>query len=199
MNVMSGSGRPSPKAGEERSLVRRKSLVGFRIACELIWGPAGYRAVCADLPPDVSERTSGMRPLPDWVVLDDLIAWNVAVWNVVAKRDEKLMTAQIRTAIDQGYGRVKRGLLALSTPRTLVPRVASLWQDEYSTGRLTATAVEGQRMQLTLRDHPYVEHPLMRFVISEAFRYIVSLSQVEDVTAVHEARNSKLVVVLRWT
>jgi hypothetical protein len=198
MSGMAGLGRTSSVAGE-RSLVQRKSLVGFRIACELMWGPAGYRAVCADLPPDVSERTSGMRPLPDWVALDDLIAWHVAVWNGLAKRDEGVMTKHIQATVDQSFGRVKRALLAMSTPMTLVPRSAALWQGEYSTGRLVASAIEGRSVQLTLRDHPYVEHHLMRFVISEALRHIVSLTQVRHVAAEHQVRNNKLIVVLRWT
>ncbi len=197
MGAMAGSERPSSRP-RGTSLVQRKSLIAFRVACELMWGPEGYAAVRSSLPPEVTERTAGMRPLPDWVALDDLIAWHMAVWNGPAQRDEKIMTEHIRTTVDQGFGRVRRALLSMSTPKTLAPRTVSLWHEEFSTGRLEASKVEGRSVQLTLSDHPYVEHSLMRSVISEVFRYVVSLTQVENVTVVHAVRDAKLVVILRW-
>jgi hypothetical protein len=195
---MAGSLRPSARP-KEQALVHRKSLIGFRSASEQMFGPAGYAALRDALPPDVSDRTAGMRPLPDWILLDDLIAWHVAVWNGPAKRDEQLMTPHIQATVDQGFGRVKRLLLSMSTPHTLAPRVVLLWRDEYSTGRLEATSIEERSVELRLRDHAYVEIPLMRYVISEVFRYVVSLTQAKNVTAVHTVRDSALVVVLRWT
>jgi hypothetical protein len=163
-----------------------------------MWGATGYQALCEGLPPDVRDRTAGMRPLPDWIPLDDLIAWHITVWNGPAKRDETLMTKHIQLTVDQGFGRVKRILLGMATPQSLAPRVVALWRDEYSTGRLEATTVERQSVQLALRKHPYVEHALMRFVIAEVFRYVLSLTNVDNVTAVHAVRDGSLVVVLRW-
>lgn len=164
-----------------------------------MWGESGYQSLCDDLPADVRERTAGMRPLPDWIALDDLIAWHVAVWNGPAKRDEAIMTRHIHATVDQGFGRVKRLLLSVATPHTLAPRVVALWRDEYSTGRLEASAIEARSVHLTLHDHPYVDLPLMRFVIAEVFRYVLGLTHAKNVTAVHAVRESSLVVVLRWT
>lgn len=178
--------------------MHRKSLIGFRAACEQMWGPVGYEAVRAALPVDVSDRTAGMRPLPDWIPLGDLIAWHEAVWNGPAKRDEQIMTQHIHATVDHGFGRVKRVLLSMSTPHSLAPRVASLWRDEYSTGRLEATSIEEKSVQLTLSDHPYVDVPLMRYVIAEVFRYVVSMTGVSDVTASHAVQGPSLAVVLRW-
>jgi hypothetical protein len=198
MTSMAGSVVPTavPALG---SLVHRKSLIGFRAACEQMWGADGYRRICRDLPADVSERTAGLRPLPEWIALEDLIAWHVAVWNGPAKRDEKIMTEHIHATVDQGFGRVKRFLLGMSTPQSLAPRVVSLWHDEYSTGRLEANFVEPKSVRLTLSDHAYIDTSLMRYVIAEVFRYVVSLTKAENVTAVHAIRDASLVVVLRWT
>ena len=181
-----------------QSLVHRKSLIGFRAACEQMWGPMGYEAVRTALPPDVSERTAGMRPLPDWIPLGDLIAWHEAVWNGPARHDEQIMTQHIHATVDHGFGRVKRVLLSMSTPQSLAPRVASLWRDEYSTGRLQATSIEERSVQLTLSDHPYVDIPLMRYVIAEVFRYVVSMTGAPDVTVSHAVQSPSLVVLLRW-
>jgi hypothetical protein len=39
----------------------------------------------------------------------------------------------------------------------------------------------------------------MQYVISEVYRYVLSLTQVSDVSEVHAVRDDALVVVLRWT
>ena len=164
-----------------------------------MWGATGYQSISELLPPDVRERTASMRPLPNWVPLDDLIAWHLAVWNGPAKRNEAVFTEHVRKTVDQGFGRVKRLLLSMATPQTLAPRVVALWSDEYSTGHLEAGSIERGSITLTLHDHPYVQNPLMRGVISEVFRYVVSLTNVDSVSSVHTVRDGALVVVLRWT
>jgi hypothetical protein len=194
---MPASIRPS-RSPPPVSLVHRKSLVGFRAACQEMWSGARYEDLCDALPPDVRERTAGMRPLPDWILLEDLIAWHQAVWNGPAKRNEKIMTEHIHATVDQGFGRVKRVLLSMSTPHSLAPRVVKLWRDEYSTGRLESSLLETRSIHLTLSDHPYVDSQLMRFVIAEVYRYVLSLTHAKEVTAVHAVRDSTLVVVLRW-
>lgn len=180
-------------------MVHRKSLIGFRAACLQMWGEDGYQRVSSELPNHVRERTAGMRPLPDWILLDDLIAWHQAVWDGPARRNERIMTEHVHATVDQGFGRVKRLLLGVSTPHSLAPRVVALWRDEYSTGKLESSSLEARSIHLTLREHPYVDSQLMRFVIAEVFRYVLSLTQARNVTAVHAVRESALVVVLRWT
>ncbi len=179
-------------------LVERKSLIGFRTACERLWGPAGYKRVCELLPSDVRERTAGMVPLPKWNTVEDLVAWHHAVWDGPAGRDERTMTQHIHATVDQGFGRVKKFLLSVSTPRSLAPRVAALWQEEYSTGRLEAIFSEERVVHLVLTDHPFIDDPLMRFVISEVFRYVLSMTRVHRVSVSYGMRGAALVVVLRW-
>jgi hypothetical protein len=195
---MSHSIAPSAATVVEKPLVDRKSLIGFRTACEALWGAAGLAAVRNALPPDVRERTGGDRPLDKWTTVDDLIAWHKAVWNGPAQRSEKAFTPHIHATVDQGFGRVKRFLLSISTPRSLAPRVAALWRDEYSTGDLKATFPEEGVTQLTLTDHPYVDDPLMRFVIAEVFRHVISKTRVQKVSVAYGVRESSLVVTLRW-
>jgi hypothetical protein len=188
-----------PPATTPVHLVHRKSLLGFRSACEQMWGPAGLDAVRRGLAREVRERTAGMLPLPDWLPVDDLIDWHMAVWDGPAARNESVFMRHVRTTVDQGFGRVKRFLLSVSTPRTLAPRVAALWRDEYTTGTLSVSRIEEQNVELSLSDHPYVEIPLMQSVIAEVYRYVVSLTQVRDVTGVHAVRDGRLVVIVRWT
>jgi hypothetical protein len=181
-----------------KSLVERKSLIGFRAACMQVWGEPGLQAIRRGLPPEVHERTAGPQPLPKWIEVADLVAWHHAVWNGPAGHDEKVMTRHARATVDQGFGRVKRFLLGIATPHTLAPRVAALWQEEYSSGRLTSTRLEERGVQLTLEDHPYVGDPLMRMVMAEVFRYIVSLTRARGVRVTYGLRGAALVVALHW-
>jgi hypothetical protein len=187
-----------PPAAPRTPLVHRKSLLGFRAACEAMWGADGLEEVRRGLHRDVRDRTAGMLPLPEWLPVDDLIAWHLAVWNGPAGRDEAVFTRHVHATVDQGFGRVKRLLLSLSTPPTLAPRVAALWRDEYSTGRLEVSRLDDRIVELSLSDHPYVETPLMQSVIAEVYRYVVSLTQVKGVSGVRALRDGKLVVIIRW-
>lgn len=127
---MRGSGA-SIRPRTSGALVHRKSLIGFRAVCEQMWGKPGVDAICAGLEPEVRERTAGLLPLPDWIPLDDLIAWHMAVWTGPANRDEAVMVRHARLTVDQGFGRVKRIVIAALTPQLLASRVVALWRDEY--------------------------------------------------------------------
>jgi hypothetical protein len=186
--------RPQSKGG----LVRRKSLIGFRAACEAMWGKSGIEQICKELPDEVRERTAGLQPLPEWIPLEDLIAWHVAVWNGPAKLEEATMTRHARLTVDQGFGRVKRVVIAALSPHLLATRVAALWRDEYSTGQLETLAVEDNSVQLALYHHPYVDIPLMRYIIAEVYRYVLSMTRARNVSVTHAVRGSALIVTLRW-
>jgi hypothetical protein len=64
---------------------------------------------------------------------------------------------------------------------------------------LTAATIDKRCVTLTLRDHPYVHHGLMRMVISEAYRYIVSLTSAKIVTAETIQESNELTVRMHWT
>jgi hypothetical protein len=163
-----------------------------------MWPGEGLQQIVAALPAEVRERTAGLQPLPEWLPVEDLIAWHVAVKGGPGQ-DDTAFKQHVHATIDQGFGKVKRLLLSLATPHTLAPRAAALWRDEYSSGHLRAHAIDKRCVALTLRDHPYVHHPLMRSVISEAYRYIVSLTSARIVTAEIAGRTDELTIRMRWT
>jgi hypothetical protein len=163
-----------------------------------MFGNDGCRKIIEALPEEVRERTASVAPMPEWVLVDDLIAWHVAVRTDLG-RDNATFTRHVHKTVDQGFGKVKRMLLRMATPHTLAPRAAALWRDEYSSGRLTARTIDERCVTLTLRDHPYVRHPLMQSVITEAYRYIVSLTAAETVTAESTVESNELTVRMHWT
>jgi hypothetical protein len=179
-------------------LVRRKSLIGVRAACEQLWGKEGSEAVARALPQDVRERTAGIVPLAEWLPLGDLIAWHHVVWDGPARNDWKLMSHFARVTIDQGFGRVYRMMIGALTPQLLAPRVAKLWRDEYTAGKLEALTIEANQVKLRLSEHAYVGLPLMCDVISEAYRHVLSMARARNVRVANEARGGALFVTLRW-
>jgi hypothetical protein len=180
------------------ALVRRKSLIGFRAACEQTWGELGIAAISGALSEDIRERTAGLRPLPEWIPLDDLIAWHIAAWNGPAKQDEVVMARHARLTVDLGFGRVKRVVIAALTPHALAARVGPLWRSEYSTGELHTVALDDHSVRLTLRDHKYVDVPVMRLVISEAYRQVLSMTRARNVSVSYNVNDRALNVLLRW-
>jgi hypothetical protein len=163
-----------------------------------MWGNEGIRQIAEALPAEVRDHTTSFVPLPEWVPVDDLIAWHVAVRNGPG-RDDAVFKQHIHLTVDQGFGRVKRLLLSMATPHTLAPRAAALWRDEYSSGQLEAQPIDKHSVMLTLTDHPYVHHALMRSVISEAYRYVISLTSAKIVKAETLSKPDALVVRMRWT
>jgi hypothetical protein len=89
-------------------------------------------------------------------------------------------------------------MISLLTPELLAARVVALWRDDYSTGRLETVSIDAHSVQLMLSDHAYVELPLMRYIISEVYRYILSMTRVPNVTVTHAVRDASLLVTLHW-
>lgn len=179
-------------------LVRRKSLIGFRSACESMWGTAGLQAIRDALPDDVRERTAGLLPLPEWLQLGDLIAWHMTVWGGLAERNNLVMARHARLTVDQGFGRVKRFVVSALTPQGLANRVAALWRDEYSSGRLSVQSIDAHCVVLELANHGYVQNPLMRFIIAEVYRYVLSMTRARNIAESHRVEGAALVVKLTW-
>ena len=178
--------------------VHRKSLIGFRAAVEAMWGAAGVEVTRLALPDDVRERSAGLLPLPEWIPLEDLVAWHVAVWEGPAAKDRDVMLRHARLTVDQGFGRVKRVVVRALSPHGLASRVATMWRDEYSSGRLNARAVDANAVELELSNHGYVNNPLMRLIIVEVYRYVLSMTGVRSLVESHAVEGSSLLIKLTW-
>jgi len=163
-----------------------------------MWSKAGSDEVARALPQEVRERTAGFVPLPEWLPQGDLIAWHIAVWEGPARQNWESMAQFARLTIDQGFGRVRQLMISALTPAMLAQRVGPLWQEEYTTGTLETLRIDARTVQLKLSDHAYVDIPLMRNVISEAYRHILSMTRARNVRVSHEVRGRALLVSLRW-
>lgn len=189
---------PNPRDARD-PLTRRKNVLGFRIACEQIWGEGAYEETLALLPAHVREATAGLIPLEEWVPETFVMAWADAVWRGPAKQDEAVMRTYVGATIAHGFGRVRRFFLQLLTPESFAKRASETWREEHTTGVLDATLAGARLVRLRLSGHPYIETPLMRLCIAEAIRYSTSLTRAENVTESHMPRGTSLVIDIGWT
>ncbi len=178
--------------------VHRKNVLGFRVACEQLWGKVAFEETIARLPPDARAATAGLIPLDEWVAESFLIAWAEAVWGGPAKMNEAAMRRYVSAAIMQGFGQVRRFFLQMVTPEAAARRVPELWRQEHTTGTLEAEIVRDGVGRVVLSDHPYVETPLMRMAIAEAIRCSLSLTRASTVNERHAHRGRQLRIELTW-
>ncbi len=181
------------------ALVNRRNVIGFRAACEQIFGAAGYQETLALLPEDVRDATAGLLPMNEWVPEAFIVAWANAVYRGPAKRNEAKVRAYVAATVAHGFGRVRRLLLSMMTAETITARAGELWRGEHSSGKFDAEVLRPGVTRVRLDDHPYVESPLMRLSIAEALRFIVSLTRSQNVTESHPAHGRPLVITIRWT
>ena len=191
---------PPSTLGTDHALprVQRKNVLGYRLACEEMWGKRGLARVVELLPAAISEATAGLMPLDEWIPEEFIIAWAQAVWEGPAERNEAVFRAYASLTIKHGFGRMKKLLLQRMEPAQIAPRAPGLWRGEHTTGSLDVELVGPYQMRARLQDHPYVETPLLRLAVAEAFRAVVALTRAANVVETHAPRGAPLLVNLRW-
>jgi hypothetical protein len=102
--------------------------------------------------------------------------------------------------IDAGFGRVRKMLVALASPETILQKAPNLWQHDHSHGTLSLVALEADSAKVSLTDHPYTETSIGRLAIAEIYRYCLQLCRARDAVEVHYREpNGTFMVCLRWT
>jgi hypothetical protein len=178
--------------------VRRKNVLGFRLACEETWGKRGLDRAVALLPAPIREATAGLMPIDEWIPEEFIVAWAQATWEGPAQRNETEYRAFVSLTIKHGFGRVKKLLLRMMAPAQIAPRAPELWRGEHTTGSLDVEVLGPNHMRARLNDHPYVETPLLRLAVAEAFRAVVALTRAANVVETHPPRGAPLLITLRW-
>lgn len=181
-------------------VARRVIFAGFRAASEQLWGSAGLRAIAAQMPSEVRERTvdpiviSG-EMLPERYVM----SWYEAVWEGPAKRQQAVFCTFLDRMMDHGFGRIRKVLLGLVSAPQLAEKASGLWRHDHDTGILTTTT-EDRVITVMLRDHLYTTTPLSRLATAEIYRYAFSLARgVHTPTQTHGLeRDGSLRVRIVW-
>ncbi len=177
-------------------------LHGFRAAVVELWGADGLRAVAARLPDDARTETLDSIVLPvSWYPVRHTLAWDEAVWEGPAARDDATFHAFLDKAIELGFGRMRRFFIRLQSPAQVISRAPEMWRYQHTHGTLTAVAKDNGAT-IVLRDHPFTRHALARRATAEVYRFIASLTQARGKGEVRQTHGSEgpdsLVVRLTW-
>ena len=173
-------------------------FVASRAAAVARFGNEGLKDISARLPDEARMLADTALIAEKWLPERWIIAWQEAVWNGPARKDDGAFRSYVRAVTDHGFGRVRRLLVNLVTPATVCTRAAELWQDEHTHGSLTAEPV-GNVVTIRLRAHPYVGRPVSRLVMAESLRYAASLTRAKDVREAHRLDGDTLEVKLTWS
>jgi hypothetical protein len=172
-------------------------FVASRAAAVELYGNDGLKSISARLPDEARIIADTALITEKWLPERWIIAWQEAVWNGPARKDDAAFRSYVRTVVDHGFGRVRRLLVNLVTPATLCTRAAELWHDEHTHGAITAEPV-GNVVNIRLSAHPYVTRPVSRMVMAESLRYAASLTRATDVREAHRLDGDTLEVKLTW-
>ena len=182
-------------------LVRRWVMRAYRTAVRALYDDSELADVLARVPDDARVETWEAPVLhSQWVPERYIIAWSFAVWEGPARRTRAKYERFSQRWMDDGFGRLRRAILNLASPRILIERAPVMWREDHTHGSLEYE-LEGERsVTLRLHDSPYCEVPQSRAAMAECFRYSISLARASDVTETHALEAPGVLRVrLSWT
>lgn len=166
-------------------------------ASKALFGESATAAVAQSMSSDVRSTLDGVGTAMSWIPVQHLIDWTFGVWEGPAERNRETMVTYTRRQVDLGFGRVRRALLTLVSPRQLLGRAPELWERDNIGGVVSVDVAESQA-EWTLSEHPYCDTPHARASMAEVLRYCIELTRAKDVTATHGLYVGALRVTLRW-
>ena len=181
----------------EEAAVRLYQVRAAIAAAEQFFGKEAADSVLAAMSPEFQRVVASVETSMSWTPVRHLIEWSLGVWEAPAGRDRDTMVAYTRLQLDEGFGRIRRAILKVVSPRRLLERAPELWNKDNRGGSVTVE-VGDQEGTWTLTDHPYCELPHARASMAEVLRYCLELTRARDVTETHGLYDGSLRVVVRW-
>ena len=164
-----------------------------------IWGDAGVNDVLKRVSADARFAFEGSTAMPRWVPERWFVEWYEGLFEGPCKREMSEISRFVAAVTDCGFGRAKRVVLSLANPWTVCRQGERLWRSEHSHGRLVVAKLEPTCARISLSDHPFVQSGLLAHGISEAFRYILTLSSAQGATMAHAVDGPVLHTTVRWS
>lgn len=180
--------------------VRGTVLMGFREAALASWGEAGLQQIGALLSEPARRDTVDVAAVSIvWMPETYVLEWYRALWYGPCGSSRDAFRRFLDRMIDAGFGRVRKMLVALASPETILQKAPNLWQHDHSHGTLSVVAIEADSAKVSLTDHPYTETSIARVAIAEIYRYCLQLCRTGEVVEVHYREpNGTFIVCLRW-
>lgn len=178
-------------------------MPAFRRAVVDLWGEDGRERTIANLVGEARDEfiQDSVGTSRVWFPARHIIAWAFAVWEGPAERKRDRMAEYIRRQWDLSFGVVRRVLLHMASPQSVVPRLPELWREDNTAGELEASLDDGRTSAtLYLSNTPFVETPHARASVAEVYRHAFAQTRAKNVTEAHalEAPH-RMMIRLRWT
>jgi hypothetical protein len=190
--------RPAP----EEPCIKRILVPAWRRAVIDVWGEAGRAEIIEHLSGE--SREAFIRDLPDahpeWFPVRHVIAWAFAAWEGPAKRVREDMALFVRRQWDLSFGVIRRLILHMAHPSSIVPRLADLWKQDNNCGGVDAELDDGG-MGATIHvwDTPFVDTPHGRASVAEIYRHAFEQTRAKRVTETHALDgHGRMVIRLKW-
>jgi hypothetical protein len=111
------------------------------------------------------------------------------------------MAEFVRRQWDLSFGVVRRLLLHMAHPATVIARLEQVYREDNIGGALTATLDEGSKgATIVLSDNPFVDTPHGRASMAEVYRHALAQTRAKNVTEAHALDGARRMQIrLRWT
>lgn len=170
-----------------------------REATHNLWGDAGVADIEARVGADTRAAFAFGAAVPRWVPERYFVEWFTAAFEGPCGGDTMRFAKLADEITECGFGRAKKLLLSLASPWLVLRRADALWRGEHTHGRLVVARLAENAARMVLSDHPFTETALLRDGISEAFRYILALSNAKSPVETHALVDGALHVHLHWS
>ena len=136
-----------------------------------------------------------------WFPARHVIAWGFAAGEGPADRTREVMAKIVRRQFDLSYGVVRRLVLHMAPPASVIARIGPMWKQDHTAGELVATLGDtGHSATLHLSDTPFVDTPHGRASMAEVYRHALAQTRAKNVTETHALDGPKRMVIrLKWT
>jgi serine/threonine-protein kinase len=202
---------PAPKAAPDKVPMQKRFIVpALKKAAVMLWGDDGLNDIAAALENDARSEFFRAAAVDEWIECRHVIEWCLRTFEGPCRRDRNKMAEYLDRAYDLSYGVIRKFVVRLADPASIVPRLPGFWKQDFNSGELEATLdppVDGAHRGCTIRiwGNPYVNLVHTRAGQAEIYRYGFSQSRSKDVTESHNLEKGKgpkgedvLVIRLKW-
>ena len=199
--------RPAAKQEPAKEALQRRIYVpALKRAAVLLWGDDGLNAIAGACGDDAREEFFRTVSADEWVGCRHVIEWCLRAFEGPCKRDRNKMAEYVDRAYDFSYGVVRKFIVRLADPASIVPRLPAFWKQDHSEGELASEVdASGKGCTIRVTGTPYVDLVHSRAGMAETYRYGFSQTRAKKVTESHALERATgkqekpvLVIKLRW-
>jgi hypothetical protein len=204
------SATPARPVGKQEpakeALQRRIYVPALKRAAVLLWGDDGLNAIAGACGDDARAEFFRTVSADEWVPCRHVIEWCLRAFEGPCRRDRNKMAEYVDRAYDFSYGVVRKFIVRLADPTSIVPRLPAFWKQDHSEGELSSEIdAAGKGCIIRVTGSPYVAIVHSRAGMAETYRYGFSQTRAKEVTESHALERGAgkqgsdvLVIKLRW-